>query len=239
MDQSPKGTRSITKTEMPATTTSPTSNVSQQTSTGGCTPPNEYEILEDSLATKNQTCTRSSVRVAKCSEVLKSQALVVRNIVAGLAGTSTILAHTVLTQPYGSVTRSTVKDAEKRIRKFVGKRTKTPQGTVPVYDLTVEDTPEFFANGILVHNSDGGLEHDDLLDTLAMAPLLIPGLKGLPSPEPDELTTFDEIADGKIMNSLTELPKALAYNIAEIPRKVVEACRQKGTNHRATDDDAI
>ena len=26
----------------------------------------------------------------------------------------------------------------------------------PVYDLTVEDLPEFFANGVLVHNSSGG-----------------------------------------------------------------------------------
>jgi len=31
----------------------------------------------------------------------------------------------------------------------------TPKKSIPVYDLTVEDEHEFFANGILVHNSDG------------------------------------------------------------------------------------
>lgn len=32
-----------------------------------------------------------------------------------------------------------------------------PLGRRPVYDLTIEDAHEFFANGVLVHNSiDGG-----------------------------------------------------------------------------------
>jgi hypothetical protein len=42
-------------------------------------------------------------------------------------------------------------------------------GSLPVYDLTVEGEHEFFANGVLVHNSWREGQHDDLVLALALA----------------------------------------------------------------------
>lgn len=38
-----------------------------------------------------------------------------------------------------------------------------------MYDLVVEDCHEFFANGVLVHNSWRERDHDDLVLALALA----------------------------------------------------------------------
>lgn len=51
----------------------------------------------------------------------------------------------------------------------IKKRRQIPNSPVPVYDLIVNDWHEFFANGILVHNSWRTRDHDDLVLGLGLA----------------------------------------------------------------------
>ena len=91
-----------------------------------------------------------------------------------------------------------------------------PPRTMEVWDLTVEDCPEFFANGVLVHNC------------VSMHQDVVVGLRKKPSVRAAAPSVIQQLKDGKRFDDHT--PLAFRVNWAEISREdmdqIIEAGRR-------------
>lgn len=230
-DQSPMGCKSITSMEIPETTTSPTWSCSHEPSTTRNILPSSAPSRSVSEEWILQTSTLSAL-AERNSRVTTTDAF---DSAATTASTSTPSSLGEPKKRNGSPStpettgRKTTSDCSRtKPNEELERRT--------VWDLEVEDSHEFFASGILVHNSDGGLENDDAIDTVSMHQDVIKGLRRKPGAQAAPLSTLDLLKSGVTTGRAGEL---LAHRVdwTQIPTaqrdEILESLRSKAKRPNA------
>lgn len=181
----PATTTSTTRTATGRTTTSPTWSVSPSSSTARPTSQGEFgpasfaelcllaslarAITARSLAAPAASGTSPCLALAAANLLLRSMPPQCSALQSAARPIATPIAERLGNASGAGLSSSRSTRFPNSVRAVAPPVIVSSSNAVPVYDLMVEDQHEFFANGVLVHNSWRSGQHDDLVLAAAMA----------------------------------------------------------------------
>lgn len=184
---------SITSTRIRKTTTSPISKFSREKSISKNTPPTSAPS-ENCWEDQTKKKWSLSARAASCFGPTPTRE---QSSVPTIASTNSASSPTETPKSSNKKLPTTPESTARKTTKSFSPSKQSDVTRNEVFDLTIDGCPEFFANGILVHNSSGGLEHDDALDCVSMSQEVILGLKKKPAKSQPAKTPLELLKEGK------------------------------------------